>query len=290
MGNCNMQPAPLIQVGEYEFDPNDVLGAGHHGMLFQGSPKNDKLFEIAVKQINHKFDVEGLQQAKVLFTKLASVDHENIARYIDYYYENKEGKLYLIIEFCAHGNLHDLMQSDLKFSPLSNLKVALKYCQQIIKGLLAIHEKNIIHQNLRPHNILVNYDTMKISDFALNELEKCSVNKEISHKLSIYRAPELATGKTEPTQRCDIWSLGVIMYQLLYKNRPVEILSREYKLSEIKTGKCLVLDDLISRCLKVNPEERIGTEALKRHLFVSFDVNTLKEEGSSSPTRAGGSF
>lgn len=287
MGNCNMQPAPLIQVGEYEFDPNDVLGAGHHGLLFQGSPKNDKLFEIAVKQINHKFDADGLQRAQELFKKLSSVHHQNIAQYIDYYYDNKEGKLYLIIEFCAHGNLYDLMQSDLTFSPLNNLKVALRYCQQIIRGLLALHEKGIIHQNMRPHNILVNYDTMKISDFALNELEKCSVNKDISYKSSIYRAPELANGQAEPTQRCDIWSLGVIMYQLLYKNRPVEILSRDYQISEIKTGKCHVLDDLIGRCLKINPEERIGTEALKRHLFLNFDINTLKDEEGGSPTRAG---
>jgi len=175
MGNCNITPIPLIEVGDYEFNPNEVIGAGHHGVLFQGSPKNDRLFEIAVKQVNHTFDPNSFPKIESILQKLMSVSHENLTHYIDYYYNDKEAKLYIMIEFCAHGSLHDLIQNQPKFNPLRSLKTSLSYCKQIINGIIALHHKEIIHENLRPQNILIHYDTLKISDFGMTELERLSI-------------------------------------------------------------------------------------------------------------------
>ena len=282
MGICSISPTPLIQVGEYEFNPNDIIGAGHHGVLFQGSPRKDKLFEIAVKQINHSFDPAHFKEIETILKKLQTVHHENIAHYIDYYYDAKEIKLYLIIEFCAHGNLNDLIQTDHRATPFEDLKRNVGYCHQIIAGLVALHEKGIYHGNLRPHNILIHYDILKISDFGLNELEKLSV-EGIKRKYSIYKAPELFRGSEEINEKCDIWSLGVIMHQLIYKTRPVDVQGGQYKLNlSNQRGKYEVLDDLIERCLKVDPQERISTAELRRHPFISFSPSFTK----SLPTEA----
>jgi len=276
MGNCSISPTPLIQVGEYEFNPNDIIGAGHHGVLFQGSPRKDKLFEIAVKQINHSFDPKHFKEVETILKKLQTIHHENVAHYIDYYYNAKEAKLYLIIEFCAHGNLNDLIQTDNRSNPLDDLKKNVAYCHQIIAGLVALHEKGIYHGNLRPHNILIHYDILKISDFGLIELEKLSV-EGAKKKYSIYKAPELFRGSDEINEKCDIWSLGVIMHQLIYKKRPVEVQGGQYKLNlSNRQGKCDALDDLIEKCLKVNPEERISTEELRKHAFISFHPEFVK--------------
>jgi len=275
MGNCAVNPAPLVQVGDYEFNPNDIIGAGHHGIMFQGSPRKDKLFEIAVKVINHSFSTRNYNQIQELLKKLCSVHHENIAHYIDYHYNSKEKKLCLIIEFCAHGSLQDLLNSTPTSNHYADVRKNIQYCHQIIAGLSALHQKGVTHGSLRPHNILIHYDVLKISDFGLTELEKLSV-EGAKKKYSIFKAPELFKGAEVITEKCDIWSLGVIMYQLVYRIRPLEVQAGEYKLFDLHTGKCPELDDLIAKCLKINPEERISSEELRRHPFISFNPTAIK--------------
>ena len=274
MGLCNSSASPFIEIGDYEFNPNDLIGTGQDGPLFQGSPKKNRLFEVAVKQVNRTFNSENYEQVEQVLKKLMTPNDTNVARYIDYYYSNENTKLYLIIEFCAHGNLSNIIQNPIKISPSEDLMIGLGYCKQLIKGLQILHDNNIIHGNLKPHSVLVHYDILKISDYGMLNLEKLSI-EGTKKKFSIYKSPEMFLERPELTEKSDIWSLGVIMYQIVYKARPLDINNGKHRITGIKTGKCEQFDDLIGKCLKLDPEARIGPDELRRHPFLSFDVNNI---------------
>ena len=267
MGNCSVQSSPYIQVGNYEFDPRDVIHMSHHGVLFQGTPVDDKFFEIAIKQVYYSFDERHIPQIESVMKKLRSANHENVVHYVDYYYDNRDSRLYIMVDFCAHGTLKDLMRNDLPYSPLQDIKTAFNFCRQLISGVISLHGQGIIHQNLIPQNILIHYDTLKISDYGPTELECLSV-EGFRKKSSIYLAPELFAKGLPATEKCDIWSLGVLMYQIMYKTRPVEVNGGRYIVSELKTGRCADFDDLVQRCLEMDPEKRPNLQELKEHPFV----------------------
>jgi len=76
------------------------------------------------------------------------------------------------------------------------------------------------------------------------------------------------------------------MYQLLYKLRPVEILHGEYSLGNIKKGKCDILDDLLEKCLQIDPANRIDTKDLENHPFLSLDLKTIEDPEDSESQRS----
>ena len=275
MGNCSLNPTPLVQVGNYEFNPNDLINEGHHGLMFQGSPRDNQMFEIAVKQISYDLKRETFSLIEEELKKLMIPSHKNIARYIDYYYNRRDEKLYFIIEFCAHGSLENIIEGPTKHNLTENLQTSLSYCKQIVNGVVALHEAGIIHENLRAHNILIHYDTLKISDFGLTELERISTGQR-RKKYSIYKAPELMQINPNITNKCDIWSMGVIMYQIVYKNRPLEVINGQYKVGALESGKCPLLDDLIARCIQVDPEMRISSSEVKEHPFMDTTLSGRK--------------
>ena len=275
MGNCSLNPTPLVQVGEYEFNPNDVISEGQHGPLFQGSPRNNQMFEIAVKQISYDLKPETFGFIEEVLKKLMVPNHKNIARYIDYYYNRKDQKLYFIMEFCAHGSLQNIIQGPTKHNLTEDLRTSLGYCQQIVNGVLALHDAGIIHENLRAHNILIHYDTLKISDFGLTELERLSTEKK-RKRYSIYKAPELMHNNPDITKKCDIWSMGVIMYQIVYKNRPLEVINGQYSIGALESGKCPLLDDLITKCIQMDPKMRISSSESREHPFMSINLGDRK--------------
>ena len=74
----------------------------------------------------------------------------------------------------------------------------------------------------------------------------------------------------------DIWSLGVVMYQVLYKANPCKIMGKNYVFYNVQTGRCDLLDDLILECLQVDPKKRLSLQGLRDHDFLKMDVNSIK--------------
>ena len=169
MGNCGFTPVPLVEVGDYEFNPNDLMGIGRHGSLYEGNPVANQVFQVAIKEINGNFKIEEKAKAEEFIKKLMKVNHTNVAKFIDYHFD-EDLKLYLIIEHCEYGNFHDLLHDMPHAHPIESIQNRIDYCQQLIKGLMAIHEAGITHGHLRAHNILIGHSDLKVSDFGLSEL------------------------------------------------------------------------------------------------------------------------
>jgi serine/threonine protein kinase len=140
--------------------------------------------------------------------------------------------------------------------------------KQLIKGIKNIHQKNIIHKDLKPDNILLKNDlSLCINDFSLSEKVAFS-NKECCAKL--YRAPEIYKNE-KYSNKIDIWSFGVIMYELMFNSKflncdekDIKSKIENYNIKENKNLNNLIqpYQKIIINCLSKNPDERLSASQI----------------------------
>ncbi len=146
----------------------------------------------------------------------ANLKHENIVNIIDF---GKEEEVYFIaMEYVDGRSLKDLITQIKVFSIEVILTIAIDVC----KGLSHAHQKGVIHRDIKPANILIGYDgIVKIADFGLaqaQDLTSITVTGAIVGTPA-YMSPEQAAGR-KVDNRSDIFSLGIILYEMLTGEKP----------------------------------------------------------------------
>ena len=197
----------------------------------------------------------------------AALNHPNIAQI--YAIENSEDAQFIVMEYVDGNELFEAIRE----SPL-HPEVAIDYANQIANGLHAAHEKGIIHRDIKPTNIMITGDgQMKIMDFGLAKMADAALKTRQGTTLGTfaYMSPEQAQGMTVD-YRTDIWSLGVVFYQMIAGKAPFEgdyeqvliyaILNESpEKLAETRPEIPAEIDAIIEKALAKNPDERFATMA-----------------------------
>lgn len=127
-------------------------------------------------------------------------------------------RIYIALELCEEMNLHEYVITSKKDKPF-NSTVSLAQSRQLIDALCYIHSNDIIHRNLKPHNVLISREKkcLKITDFGMG-IETCSAANDTETSIATigtsgYRAPEVCNND-ECTESSDIFSLALIFYFL----------------------------------------------------------------------------
>lgn len=197
----------------------------------------------------------------------AALNHPNIAQI--YAIENSEDAQFIVMEYVDGTELIEAIRE----SPL-HPEVAIGYATQIANGLQAAHEKGIIHRDIKPANIMITADRqVKIMDFGLAKMADAALKTRQGTTLGTvaYMSPEQAQGMTVDF-RTDIWSLGVVFYQMVAGKTPFEgdyeqvliyaILNESpEKLAETRPEIPAEIDALIEKALAKNPADRFATMA-----------------------------
>lgn len=144
--------------------------------------------------------------------------HPSILRLYGHFHDSK--RVYLIIEFAAKGELYKQLRREKRFSE----RKTARYVAQMVFALRYLHQRNVIHRDIKPENILIGiHDEIKISDFGWSVRSSTNRRNTLCGTLD-YLPPEMMkpTGSVEYDERVDLWSLGVLTYELLVGSPPFE--------------------------------------------------------------------
>ena len=263
----------------------EKIGEGGMGIVYKA--KDTKLDrEIALKflpaaTLSSKAEKDRfIREARAA----AALNHPNIAHI--YAIEEVDNQMFIAMEYIDGDNLHDMIAST-GGSPLSLTK-AIDYTIQIAQGLKAAHDKNIVHRDVKSANMMLTQKgSVKIMDFGLAKLSNKSLLTQQGTTLGTisYMSPEQASGKSVD-HRSDIWSLGVILYEMLSGKLPFSgdyeqaviynILNTEPEpLTAIRSGLPLAIDGIIAKCLAKDPQMRY------QHVDeIPADLKSLQENNS----------
>jgi tRNA A-37 threonylcarbamoyl transferase component Bud32 len=239
-----------------------LIGKGGMGEVYKAE---DLELEqtVALKFLPEKLSKEEdlLKRFRREVRNARQVSHPNVCRVFDI--GETEGLYYITMEFIEGDDLSMLLT---RIGRLPSDK-AVEISRQICLGLGAIHKAGILHRDLKPSNIIIDQKgEARITDFGIAGIEAEVQGEEARVGTPAYMSPEQITGK-EVTKRSDIYSLGLLLYEIFtgkqaFEGSSVQELREKHTRenptnpSEIVTGINPVVEDLIERCLKKDPEER----------------------------------
>lgn len=245
-----------------DFSSLSVIGKGSYAKVILVKKKDNG--ELYAMKILKKENVERRKQEKHVKTErdvLINIDHPFVIKFF-YSFQN-ERKLFFALEYCAGGELFNLLQKKKRFSE----DQARFYSAQMVLALEHLHEKDIIYRDLKPENVLI--DRMgycRITDFGLSRMDVKDPNEAKSIcGTPEYLAPEIIM-KLGYGKAVDWWTQGSIIYEMLigippfYTNNRQELFERiKFASPKYPPNLSKRSRDLLEALLKKDPAKRQGT-------------------------------
>jgi serine/threonine protein kinase/Tfp pilus assembly protein PilF len=272
----------------------EKIGAGGMGEVYLAEDTKLKR-KIALKFLPQHLTAndEAIERFKREAQSAATLNHPNIITIHEI--GEHEGQTYIAMEYVEgetlRSKIKDYRLSKCNIDPDSSgeIKEIADITIQICEGLSKAHQAGIVHRDIKPENILINSDgQVKILDFGLAKLKGAgNLTKETSTLGTInYMSPEQAQGN-EVDQQTDIWSLGVVLYEMLsgelpfkgeYEHAVIYSILNEEPQSNMDINQ--KLEEIIKKCLAKKLENRYqNTDELKADLL---NLNKKSEKSATT--------
>ena len=257
------------------YDLKEVIGKGKFGVVNLGIHKKTQQ-QVAVKIINKDSikTVEDKELVRIEIGILKLCHHPNVVRLLDHL-EN-EDYIFIVMEYIEGGTLGQYFKKkNFNFSE----RQASSIMSQIASAVKYLHRYGIVHRDLKPDNIMItqqnDFGVIKIMDFGLSKIVSTQEKMVDGYGTLSYVAPEVLL-RTPYNKEVDIWSMGVILYYMLCGHLPFKG-NKEVAIAEKIVNDDLEFDDeewevrskkvreLITSCLKKEPEERITIDEFINH-------------------------
>jgi eukaryotic-like serine/threonine-protein kinase len=278
------------QLGHYKI--LSMIGKGGMGEVYLGTDTRlgrSVAIKVSSREFNDRFEREA--------RAISALNHPNICTLYDI------GPNYLVMELVEGEPLSKVIER----GPLP-LDKALTYGVQIVDALAAAHAKGVIHRDLKPGNIIITRNGVKVLDFGLAKLstEKLSTDsaanidtmtEPITRAGAIlgtlyYMAPEQVEGK-ETDERSDIFSFGIVLYEMITGHRPftgdtqAAVLASLLKdqpppMNQRQPATPRALERVVRKCLEKKPEDRWHSARDLKPTLELIDLDALPTSLSSA--------
>ena len=272
-------------INDYKMDKK--IGEGRFSKVYLAKHKLTSE-NVAIKIIfkNTSTTKEILSHTKAEIEILKKLKHNNICKLYSVIETNE--RIYIIQEFVDGEDLSFFIHQNQKFE--KKIKIICNYFRQLISALDYLHEIGISHRDLKPENILINEkNEIKLVDFGLGKIYRYNGNKQLLRTRCgspFYCSPEMILGKKYDGNLSDIWSLGIILYFMIFNELPFydndfdrlskKIIEGKYNIPRDKkdlVGKDVI--DLIHKILKTEPKKRIKIKEIMNHKWFNMENNVL---------------
>ncbi|XP_073817515.1 nuak family kinase 1 isoform X6 [Musca autumnalis] len=257
------------------FDIIKKLGQGTYGKVQLGINKETGQ-EVAIKTIKKcKIEAESdLVRIRREVQIMSSVQHPNIIHIYEVF-ENRE-KMVLVMEFAAGGELYDYLSERKVLSE----EEARRIFRQVATAVYYCHKHKICHRDLKLENILLDeHGNAKIADFGLSNVFDDQRLLATFCGSPLYASPEIVEGTPYHGPEVDCWSLGVLLYTLVYGSMPFDGSNFKRLVKQISQGdyyepkKPSRASSLIREMLTVCPRKRANIEQICSHWWVNENDN-----------------
>ena len=263
-----------------------LLGEGSFGKAYLATVDNeDKKY--VIKQVI----MDGMtdQEKRETFNEasiLKRLDHPNIIKFKEVFIQRKPKEaLNIVTEYADGGDLEQKIEAQKK-KPFPETQI-IDYFTQICLALQHLHKKNIIHRDLKGGNVfLMQSGLVKLGDFGIAKGLKTSKDKaKTTVGTPYYLSPEIINNKPYDT-KSDIWSLGVLLYQMMTFKMPFN--AQSLPLLSIKINRGVYspppsvysaeLRDILKKCLTMEPEKRPSINDILQLSIIKDRINNFLSE------------
>lgn len=276
----------------------EQLGGGGMAVVYKAMDTLlNRLVTIKILRSEYASDEAFVERFRKEAQSIARLSHPNIVHIHDVGKDNNVH--YLVMEFIEGQNLKDIIRKD---APLPVERVITLSCQ-VCDALEHAHKNNIVHRDVKPHNILITRDgRAKLTDFGIAKETSTATHTQADTIMGSvhYISPEQVRGEPACPQS-DIYSLGVVIYEMLTGklpfdgDTPISVAMKHIQdiippLHEINPGVSDLLSSVISKALEKNPRNRFESalemkDALKNYKVVGINYKLSSSINDDMDTR-----
>jgi serine/threonine-protein kinase ULK4 len=271
----------------------EEVGRGKYSVVYKGRVKKSIKY-VAVKSVERSRRRKLMNEVRIFH----DLNHKNVLRFYNWY--ETRNHLWIIFEYCAGGDLYQMIEQDKKL-PEDTVR---KFAFELVEGLSYLHSNGIIYADLKPSNILINeYGVLKYADFGLSKkISDYNGTQDSQAALATgsqgeagrskagtpyYMAPELFHDQGVHSFASDFWSLGCLLFELatgrppFHSNSLKELITQivESDISPLPVeGASPEFNELLSRMLERDPVKRAGWEEVSGHRYWGEGVHVGKRQ------------
>ena len=257
----------------------ELIGKGAHSEVHRGmAVLNEQEAEVAVKIVSKASLSVRLVEDEIAL--LRRISHPNVVRFINKY--ETRNNHYIVTELCAQGNFREFLRRHYSGGAIPEAHIR-EFMRQICRGLGEIHAQGIAHRDLKHENVFIDADcVLKIGDFGFAKLVGEAELLSSFKGTPVNMAPEIFHAHRRKgafyDKKCDVWSLGTMLYELVYGQlfgdfksvADLQSFSSSEQEVQLPPGKSVspACAELLLGMLRKDPRQRLNVSEIANHAFL----------------------